>query len=137
MLKSRDNYYRGYANPQKKCKMILIALAIGMAISGTVLLFFVGLRGGKEYLVNNLIICWGVFAVTFGIAIITMMCISSKQVNKALARFSKQLVKDTEEMRKNKNHLSQLDMTLRLLIFIEVVNTVKVLIMQNIEFLRR
>ena len=29
-----------------------------------------------------------------------------------------------------------MDMTLRLLIFIEVVNTVKVLIMQNIEFLR-
>ena len=103
MLKSRDNYYRGYSDPQKKCKMILVALAIGMAISGTVLLFFVGFRGGREYLINNLIICWGVFAVAFGITIISMMCITSKQVNQALARFSKQLVKDTEEMRKNKN----------------------------------
>jgi len=45
-------------------------------------------------------------------------------------------VKDTEEMRKNKNHMQTMDDALRLLIFIEVVNTVKVLIMQNIEFLR-
>jgi len=88
VLKSRDNYYRGYANPQKKCKMVLIALAVAMALSGTVLLFLVFFRHDVKYLYNNLIICWGSFAVSFGVTIIAMICNSSKQVNKALARFS-------------------------------------------------
>jgi hypothetical protein len=68
--------------------MVLVALAVAMALSGSVLLFFVGYRGEKKHLHNNLIICWGVFAVSFGVTIIAMICNSSKQVNKALARFS-------------------------------------------------
>ena len=39
-------------------------------------------------------------------------------------------------MRNNKQMFAGLDDALRLLIFIEIVNTIKVLIMQNFQFLR-
>jgi hypothetical protein len=44
VLKSRDNSYRGYGNPEKKCKIVLLSLAIALVVSGSTLLFLVGFR---------------------------------------------------------------------------------------------
>jgi hypothetical protein len=134
VLKSRDNYYRGYGNPEKKCKIVLLSLAIALVCSGASLLFLVGFR--QDQLNNNLVLTLGIFGLSFGVSLIVLLVISNKKVNEALDSFTKQLVRDTDELKRNRSRFTHMDDALRLLIFIEIANTVKVLIMQNFEFLR-
>ena len=67
---------------------------------------------------------------------IILLVVSGKKINEALDSFTKQLVRDTDELKRNRSRFTHMDDALRLLIFIEIANTVKVLIMQNFEFLR-
>ena len=77
-----------------------------------------------------------IFALAFGVTLIVLLLVSNKKINQALENFSKQLQTDTDEIKRNRSRFTHMDDALRLLIFIEIANTVKVLIMQNFEFLR-
>lgn len=87
VLKSRDNYYRGYGNPEKKCKIVLLSLAIALVISGSSLLFLLGFR--QDTLNHNLVITLAIFAVAFGVTLIVLLVVSNKKINEALDSFTK------------------------------------------------
>ena len=109
-------------------------MAIALVISGSCLLFLVGFR--QNEINHNLVITLATFALSFGVTLIVLLLVSNKKINQALDSFTKQLVRDTEEIKCNRSRFTHMDDALRLLIFIEIANTVKVLIMQNFEFLR-
>ena len=87
VLKSRDNYYRGYGNPEKKCKIVLLSLAIALVVSGSSLLFLLGFR--QDTLNHNLVITLAIFAVAFGVTLIVLLVVSNKKINEALDSFTK------------------------------------------------
>ena len=87
VLKSRDNYYRGYGSPEKKCKIVLLSLAIALVVAGSTLLFLVGFRQDK--IGHNLVITLAVFALAFGVALIVLLLVSNRKINEALDSFTK------------------------------------------------